>query len=272
MAMGKDDYQHFVCIVAGDNPDSLIKEYDSNIKVEPYLVYKYKDARKIKEKYIEYYQEALKAIDDERIDVTYDGKKDEEYLNLQKMEVQDAIQDLAEMDDNEFFSNIVENDEDKGLFVDDKTGDIYSNKNKNGKYSYYALGKLFSIPFLLKDGREVYQAKKGDINWDKMHLNGGDIYERAWDMVMNNSKPQNEYEQQIFDNMQDKKSYFKKFETKENYVASNTAFWGYAFVSDMDGWLDADGKDQFTWMKTFYDMFIKNLPDDILLTIYECRK
>ena len=34
MAMGKDDYQHFVCIVAGDNPDSLIKEYDSNIKVE----------------------------------------------------------------------------------------------------------------------------------------------------------------------------------------------------------------------------------------------
>lgn len=45
----------------------------------------------------------MKAIDDERIDVTYDGKKDEEYLNLQKMEVQDAIQDLAEMDDNEFF-------------------------------------------------------------------------------------------------------------------------------------------------------------------------
>ena len=89
---------------------------------------------------------------------------------------------------------------------------------------------------------------------------------------MNNSKPQNEYEQQIFDNMQDKKSYFKKFETKENYVASNTAFWGYAFVSDMTGWLDADGKDQFTWMKTFYDMFIKNLPDDTLLTIYECRK
>ena len=135
MAIGKDDYQHFVCIVAGDNPDSLIKEYDSNIKVEPYLVYKYKDARKIKEKYIEYYQEALKAIDDESIDVTYDGKKDEEYLNLQKMEVQDAIQDLAEMDDNEFFSNIVENDEDKGLFVDDKTGDIYLTAQQLGHKS-----------------------------------------------------------------------------------------------------------------------------------------
>lgn len=272
MAMGNDDYQHFVCIVAGDNPDDLIKEYDSRVKVEPYVVYQYKDAKKIKEKYIEYYQEALKAINDESIDVTYGGEKDEEYLNLQKMEVQDAIQDLAEMDDDEFFSNLVESDEDKGLYINNENGDIYSTKNKNGKYSYCALGKLFSIPFLLNDGREVYQAKKSEINWGKMHLNGGDIYERAWDMVMNNSKPQNEYEQQIFDNMQDKTTYFKKFETKENYVASNTAFWGYAFVSDMNGWIDADGKDQFTWMKTFYDMFIKNLPDDTLLTIYECTK
>ena len=64
-----------------------------------------------------------------------------------------------------------------------------------------------------------------------------------------------------------------KFENKENYVISNTAFWGYAFLSDMTGWQDAsDTEDQFVWMNNFYNLFIKNLPEDTLLTIYECVK
>ena len=73
--------------------------------------------------------------------------------------------------------------------------------------------------------------------------------------------------------MKDKQAYFEKFETKENYITSNTAFWGYAFLSDITGWLDAeDIEDQFVWMSNFYDLYIKNLPDDTLLTIYECKK
>jgi hypothetical protein len=73
--------------------------------------------------------------------------------------------------------------------------------------------------------------------------------------------------------MKDKETYFKKFETKENYVISNTAFWGYAFLSEKTGWVDAsDTNDQFVWMSEYYNMFIKNLPDDTLLTIYECKK
>ena len=63
------------------------------------------------------------------------------------------------------------------------------------------------------------------------------------------------------------------FVTKENYVISNTAFWGYAFVSEKTGWMDADdAEDQFAWMSTFYDLYIKNLDDDTLLTIFECTK
>jgi hypothetical protein len=73
--------------------------------------------------------------------------------------------------------------------------------------------------------------------------------------------------------MKDKETYFKKFETKENYVVSNTAFWGYAFLSEKTGWVDASNThDQFVWMAEYYNMFIKNLPDDTLLTIYECKK
>ena len=92
-------------------------------------------------------------------------------------------------------------------------------------------------------------------------------------MVMDASAPDSEYEKTIYENMKDKRAYFEKFVTKENYVISNTAFWGYAFVSEKTGWMDADdAEDQFAWMSTFYDLYIKNLDDDTLLTIFECTK
>ena len=250
--MTNDDYQHFVCIVAGDNPDELMKPYDRREEEEPYVRYRYKDAAKIKEKYIELYEGILNS-DEETID---------------KEELEDIVNDLKEMSVEEFYEELTE-----GLTIDDKTGDAISTENRQGMFSYYEIGKWLSVPFLLKGGREVFQAKKSDINWDKIHLGGGDVYRRAWEMVMEDSAPTTEYEKQIFDNMKDKTTYFQKFETKENYVISNTAFWGYAFLSEKTGWVDAsDTNDQFVWMAEYYNMFIKNLPDDTLLTIYECKK
>ena len=250
--MTNDDYQHFVCIVAGDNPDELMKPYDRREEEEPYVRYHYKDAAKIKEKYIELYEGILNS-DEETID---------------KEELEDIVNDLKEMSVEEFYEELTE-----GLTIDDETGDAISTENRRGMFSYYELGKWLSVPFLLKGGREVFQAKKSDINWDKIHLGGGDIYRKTWEMVMEGVEPSTDYEKTIYDNMKDKETYFKKFETKENYVISNTAFWGYAFLSEKTGWVDAsDTNDQFVWMSEYYNMFIKNLPDDTLLTIYECKK
>lgn len=250
--MTNDDYQHFVCIVAGDNPDELMKPYDRREEEEPYVRYHYKDAAKIKEKYIELYEGILNS-DEETID---------------KEELEDIVNDLKEMSVEEFYEELTE-----GLTIDDETGDAISTENRQGMFSYYELGKWLSVPFLLKGGREVFQAKKSDINWDKIHLGGGDIYRKTWEMVMEGVEPSTDYEKAIYDNMKDKETYFKKFETKENYVVSNTAFWGYAFLSEKTGWVDAsDTNDQFVWMSEYYNMFIKNLPDDTLLTIYECKK
>lgn len=250
--MTNDDYQHFVCIVAGDNPDELMKPYDRREEEEPYVRYRYKDAAKIKEKYVELYEGILNS-DEETID---------------KEELEDIVNDLKEMSVEEFYEELTE-----GLTIDDETGDAISTENRQGMFSYYELGKWLSVPFLLKGGREVFQAKKSDINWDKIHLGGGDIYRKTWEMVMEGVEPSTDYEKTIYDNMKDKETYFKKFETKENYVVSNTAFWGYAFLSEKTGWVDAsDTSNQFVWMAEYYNMFIKNLPEDTLLTIYECKK
>lgn len=250
--MNNDDYKHFVCIVAGDNPDELLRPYDKSIKVTPYVVYQYADAEKLRNTYILTYSEI------EKSNVSDEVKKDARL----------TIQELKSMDIDDFYYDLT-----NGYEIDEKTGDAISDENPLGKYSYCKLGKIFSVPFLTNDGIEVFQAIKSEINWSAVHKNGGSVYERVWEMVMNGSEPADEKEQHIYDNMKDKTTYLKKFETKENYVTSNTAFWGYAFLSKDTGWIDADDvADQFTWMSMYYDTFIKNLPENTLLSIYECIK
>ena len=90
---------------------------------------------------------------------------------------------------------------------------------------------------------------------------------------MENSEPTNENEKQIYENIKARTASFEKFGTKENYVLSNTAFWAYAFVTTTGHWLELeDDMDQFVWVGKFYETFIEPLPDDTLLTIYECTK
>lgn len=250
--MNEDDYRHFVCIVAGNNPDELLKTYDKTIEVDPYVVYSYADADKLRNYYVEYYKEARDSNVNESV----------------KHDLDLIVKDYESMDIDDFYYELT-----RDYDLNPATGDAISTQNPKGKYSYCNLGKLFCVPFLTKDGQEVFQAVKSDIDWPRVHRGNGVVYQRAWEMVMEGSKPENEQEESIYENMKDKTEYFSKFETKENYITSNTAFWGYAFLSDKTGWIDADDiSDQFVWMSNFYETFIKNLPDDTLLSIYECVK
>ena len=91
-------------------------------------------------------------------------------------------------------------------------------------------------------------------------------------MVMEGKTPSNEEETIIYENMKNRTQYFQSFGNRETYVASNTAFWGYAFLSEDVEWIDMEEHEQFSWIMQFYDLFIKPLPDDTILTIIECRK
>lgn len=250
--MNSDDYRHFVAIVAGDNPESLMLPYDSMKEVEPYVVYKYADAESIKDKYLKMYEAILKSGE----------------LNAEEQkEVQAEYDDLKGTSAIEFFYEVTDQME----YNDD--GDAISRKNKLGKWKNFQLGKQFSVPFITNEGQETYQAKKSDINWSLVHLNGQEVYARAWEMVMEHSKPENDTEKLIYENMKNRTTYFEKFGTKENYVASSTAFWGYAFLSKKTGWVELeDTENQFDWVTNYFDRFIKPLPEDTLLTIFECVK
>ena len=242
----------FEAIVAGDNPASLVQPYNKNIlSKEPVVVYKFKDAEFLKAKHIQFYNGLI-----------YSGKfTDDEVENLKQ--TRDEIMHISAED---FFYDLACD------YEIDEEGNAVTNKNLNGKYSFYQNGKLFSVPFITLDGKETFQARKKDIDWSKMHLNGKKVYENAWDMVMGKKKPKTDEDRLIYENMKNRIEYFRLFGTKENYVLQSTAFWAYAFV-DKNGWTELDETvSQFGWVKDFYDRFIKPLDDDTLLTIIECKK
>jgi len=251
--MAIDQYNHFVALVAGDNPEVLMSPYDKNMRTEPRVVYRYADAAKLRDHYLKVYRAITSS------DTVPEGPF--------KEDARDKLAVIESQTPEEFYLDLTEDYE-----RDKETGDALTTENPDGKWSSYRLGKLFSIPFVLNDGTETFQARKGDINWELMHLHGGEIYGRAWEMVMEGSEPANDHERQIFENMRARTAYFEKFGTKENYILVNTAFWAYAFVTK-DGWLELEeDMDQFQWVGRFYETFIDPLPDDTLLTIYECVK
>jgi hypothetical protein len=247
------DYDFFVTIVAGDNPEELMKSYDKNITVEPYIVYKYEDAGMIKQRYLDVCKSLVS-----------NGNLDDDELKDMLI----TINEVEEMDDDDFYFDYTQD-----YILDPKTGNAMSDKNKNGKWSSYRMGDLFSVPFKTLDGNETNQARKKDIDWSKMHLSGQEVYIRAWELVMEKREPINDDEKTIYENMKNRTGYFEKFGTKENYVANSTAFWGYAFLSKETGWVQLeDNMNQFDWVTQFYDKFIKPLDENTLLTSYETRQ
>lgn len=242
----------FEVIIAGENPSNIIKPYNKNILSEnPVIVYKFEDAEYLKAKHIDFYNGLI-----------YSGKFTEDEIDELK-ETRDEIMHTSAED---FFYDLASE------YDIDDDGNAVTNKNINGKYTFYQNGKLFSVPFITLEGKEVFQARKKDINWSKMHLNGKGVYESAWDMIMGKKKPKTDEEKIIYENMKNRSEYFRSFKTKENYVTQCTAFWAYAFV-DENGWTELDETiSQFEWVSNFYERFIKPLPENTLLTIIECKK
>lgn len=236
---------HFNVLVAGENHAELMKIHDTNFVVDEYVAYRFKDAEKYKQQYIESL-EAVKESDPS---------------------VAELIEEIKREDPEDFYLYLTSEYE-----LDPNTGDALCSKNPYGKYDSARIAGRFAMPFKLKDGSESYSARKGDIDWSQM-VSDRLPYELAWDLVMEGKKPKGEYEKRIFNNMKNRTAYFDAFGNKENYVLVSTAFWCYAFVSKKGEWTELEETaNQFDWVRDFYNRFVKNLKDDTLLTLYECTR
>lgn len=90
----------------------------------------------------------------------------------------------------------------------DENGGTLSEVNPNGKWDKYNLGKNFSYPLKLKDGKEAYQALAKDVDWDGMHMNKEyvKLFETIWSLVIDDEEPLNKQEEDIKANWINKKT------------------------------------------------------------------
>lgn len=244
--------EHRVLIVAGEDQDERVNAFSDNIEVAPYIVYKREEAGKLRKS---------------RLAVLNEMKKHPSDFNLSEEYVDEEISDVLDGDDSEFFDYYT------CTYEHDDEGNAISRKNPDGKFLAINRGGTFAQPFLLKDGSTSYSAKKSDIDWKEIHMNPEfvNLYERTWEMCVEGLKPVSDIDKQVYENMKNRLDYFENFKDKEEYVTSCSSFWAFAFLNNLDIWFDADDcpVSQFEWMSTYYDRFIKQLPDDTVLTIFE---
>lgn len=251
-------------LVIGDNPDEIINKYSADNVNGKQLYLRRNDAENHRQNKIKLLKESL-------------NNNSSSLTEQQKSLTIDYINILSEMTDLDYFLDITE-----GCTYDENTGDAYKAFNPNAFYKSvrspqkvfeeYAEESGFCNPFKLFDDYISYSAEKKDIDWSRNHLFNKHVYEITWDMVVNGMKPRNEAENTIYENMKNRKGYFKNFKDKDDFVNYSTSFWTYGIATE-EKYEDADeiGIDMNSWIKNFYDNYIKNLPDNTLLTIYEVQ-
>lgn len=246
----------FSVMVIGDDPDKIMGQYNINLKVSPYVMYRYKDAAKMQKNTLKVIDEILKnpsnfGLNDFQIDYFKERKKN-----------------ITNMSSFEYYQMVT-----NGLYYDEN-GDALSEVNPKGKWATYQIGKNFSLPLKLKNGKEAYQAINKDVDWNAMHMQNIDSYKIVWELVHDERKPQTDDEKHIYEVMKDKVNYFSNFTSKGEYAIYNCAYWNYAYVDETNGWhdMDSDGIKDIDWIKNFFDKYVKNIKPDDKITICECTK
>ena len=243
----------FTVMVVGDNPEGLMSKYDKALKVKPYIKYRYLDAEKIR-------SNAVKMLSN--IIANYDKfAMSEDQLEYFKSRLK-AINGMSSF---EYYSSLT-----NGLYYD-TDGNALSEENPDGKWDKYNIGKNFSYPLKLKDGKETYQAMSGDVDWNQMHMetNSVNLFEIIWRLVVDDDDPSDANEEQLKNNWKDKKNYLSGFKNVDEFISHNCAYWNYAYL-DKNGWVDVDDEgDEMKWVLNFFKRFIEPLKNDEKVTIYE---
>ena len=251
--MAESDNKMFTLMVVSNTPDEVIKKYDATKKVEPYIKYYYKDAKKYRKSSIKMAQDVIDNADKL-------GCND-----VMKDYFKEKLQTLKSMSDFEYYTYIT-----NGLTYDND-GNAISEENPDGKWSSCSIGKNLCIPLELKSGGQSLQAKAGEVDWEKMNKGDVEGYTKIWKLYHKEIEPETNEDKQIYENIKYQKRYFEEFNSLDDFLAYSCSYWCYAYADD-EKWVDADSHKNFDWITSFYDKFIKPLKDDDLVTIYECQK
>jgi hypothetical protein len=192
-------------------------------------------------------------------------------------------------------------------FNDDGTIVELSTYNPNSKWDWYEVGGRWAGSLKLKDEikpenepnfswgwseeakREALmknltdQAHKGQIDFEGMRdAEAFDNAMRFWEIYVDGDEPKNKEEEELVKHTFYKPQYYRdRYKSKTLYATCVTNFTTYAVLKDGKwyapgemGWFgmsSEDGDEGLEWDLKFYDEFIKDLPDEALLTVVDCH-
>lgn len=238
-------------MVIGDNYKELIEPFNLNNPVERYIKYKYKDAKLLKDNEIKLLKQLIEKYKYLKIDIL-----SQDFLNM-------TLHDLEKESLDDYYSRLTSN-----LFLDENN-DAWSTENPNGKYRQIQHSGNYSIHLPLNNNTISYTSTNDNIKWNQIHGTNKELYEIAWDIIINNKKPSNDIEKQIKANMLPYKQNMLSFNSKDEYIAYNTNYWCNSVIYN-NQWFDMDDHPNHKeWVINFYDNFIKNLKPNDNITILE---
>ena len=292
---------HFAVLVIGDNVEEQLTKYDENIVMEKYVKHTKEQLIAEEKKSIEDYKNTTYA--DYLADpVKYaENVSNEKHLNYLK---EDFPKKLV-MTDEEIYQYATKWYEPEEI---GPNGEVYSTHNPDSKWDWYEVGGRFAGQITVKDGVEIENpnfswgwrdedketiissghktdsAYVKDIDFIKMHRTEKDYKKslRYWELIVEGAKPKNKEEEEMVKfNWYKPEFYLERYKDKETYAKCSSSFSMWAVVKDgvwyekgnMGWWaMSSETNDEAVdWEMNFFDRFIKDLPEDTLLTVVDCH-
>jgi hypothetical protein len=211
---------------------------------------------------------------------------------------------ILEMSDDELYQEAIKyySEEEIG-----PNGEIYSTYNPDSKWDWYEIGGRFAGALPVKEGitpitpnfswgwdedeiEETLNANctdialVGTIDFSKIHRTS-EKYKDAikfWEVIVEGRAPKNKEEKEMVKfSFYKPDFYINRYRTKEKYAECVSSFYTWAVVKDgvwheqgemgMFAMSNETDDEAVDWQLNFYDRFIKDLPEDYLITIVDCH-
>jgi len=292
---------HFAILVIGDNVEEQLAKYDENIEMPRYVKHTKEELIAKEKESIEEYKNTTYA------EYLADPVKYAENVNNEGhlKYLREDFPKKLEMNDEEIYQYAMR------YYDEDQigpNGEVYSTYNPDSKWDWYEVGGRWAGTIAVKDGVEIDEpnfswgwdadsrakviaeglktdsAYVKDVDFSKMHRTEEDYKNalRFWELIVEGDKPKNkEEEEQVKWSFYKPEYYIKRYKDKETYAKCNSSFSMWAVVKDgvwyekgeMGWWAMSSETDDeaLDWEMNFFDRFIKDLPEDTLITVVDCH-
>ena len=292
---------HFAVLVIGNDIEEQLAKFDEQIEMPKYVKYTKEQLIANEKQSIEEYKNGTYA------EYLVDPIKYAESVNNENhlKYVSEVFPKKLEMTDEEIYQNAIKYYEEEDLGPD---GEVYSTYNPDSKWDWYEVGGRYAGRIAVKDGVEIDEpnfswgwqeedkekviangyrtdsAYVKDIDFSKMHRTEEDYKEalRYWELIVEGAKPKNKDEENsVKFNWYKPDYYTERYKDKETYAKCSSSFSMWAVVKDgvwyekgQMGWWAMSNEthdEAVDWEMNFFDRFIKDLPEDTLITVVDCH-